>query len=606
MSIPTLVAHAAVHAASHSTLRGPMSGVEQLINRLTPNELPSPGEIIELWVRGFIAGPDADNYLQQLGVAGNLAALEGGNTTLGEFQAYADLWQEIALARAEWPTTDEMRQIGNRNLWTDPLFAARLRRNGWVDGEAVSWETNLRYDIPGPADLVRFSVRHAWEPDLVGHFGYNDEFPGKIIDYWHGCKGLDYPLFTGPFAAQLEQAVGGPDNYSALVGSYIDAGVPEPTWASLYWWSHWVLPSPTQGYLMWQRLSPDRNRRWDAPEMEGVDFSFNDLKLLLRANDYPPYYRPLLAAISHPVPGIRFAREFYTTGVYSVSDLFDWAKRQGYADGDALDIARDISDAADAKANKPAACKLCGHFERAYEMGIIGETGYREALAGLGQTPEQVDQATAITQLDLSVARARQVVSVIRTRYLSGELTGDQAREQLISYGLVAPRVAQYMDDWQIERTTRRRTVSASQAVKWACQGLISLDDLNNRLVNLDYAPADIRNLTTEAVICQANLAAKAAAAAAQAQAKSQRAALQAVKAQQQALSQLRRQLASHGSPAQLRKWFCEGHIGDAEVFQRLEFLGWPSVDIYRFLGDCKSGREPAGSPFTGPGQSGQ
>lgn len=605
MAFDHWVAHGAAHAGRE--LFAPVwEAGSQGANNIVPVHLPEIGEIIELGVKGFVGWDVVELNLRSLGAACNVVGSPWAADVGGVYGSYVTLWNGIIQSRAERPKGAELREIANRQLLTPEYVQQQIGFSGVVDPQFRRWMQNLQYDIPGPADLVRFSVRHCWEPDLLEHFGYADEFPGSIIDVWHAMKGLDYPLLSGPFSSQIDRLYGQDGAAASLAQLYVDKVGSEPTWAKFYWYSHWVLPSPTQGYLAWQRLSPDRNTRWDAPEMVGVNFSYDDLNLLLRANDYPPYYRPILAAISHPIPGIRFAREFYTTGVYSVSDLFDWAKRQGYADGDALDIARDISGAADAKAAKPAACKLCGHFERAYEMGVLDESGYREALAGLGQTPEQVDQAVQITKLDLSVARARQVVSAIRTRYLSGELTGDQAQEQLISYGLVAPRVVQYMDDWQIERTTRRRTVSASQAVKWACQGLISLDDLNNRLVNLSYAPADVRNLMTEAVICQANLAAKAAQQAAQAQAKSRRAAQQAIKAQQAALKQLQQQLASHGSPSQLRKWFCEGHIGDAEVFQRLEFLGWPSVDIYRFLGDCKSGREPAGSPFAGPGQTGQ
>src|SRR5262249_11462725 len=154
----------------------------------------------------------------------------------------------------ERPTVGELFEIVNRELQPDAQLDNRLQIYGYYDGPIRREIVNLRYDIPGPADLVRFSVRHVWEPDLLANIGYDEEFPGAVIDYWHAAKGLDYPLFTGPFKDYLDKALGEENATFALANRYAELGISEPTWARAYWWSHWVLPAPGQFFSMLIRL----------------------------------------------------------------------------------------------------------------------------------------------------------------------------------------------------------------------------------------------------------------------------------------------------------------------------------------------------------------
>jgi hypothetical protein len=104
----------------------------------------------------------------------------------------------------------------------------------------------------------------------------------------------------------------------------------------------------------------------------------------------------------------------------------------------------------------------------------------------------------------------------------------------------------------------------------------------------LGYSRDDQSALVGEANACAANLQLQAVAAADK---KAKQLAAEAYTAQRRARQQMleaQQALAKHGSPNQLRKWFCEGAIGETEVFSRLNFLGWPDTDITRLLSDCK------------------
>lgn len=594
MSMQTLAGHGVAHGLT-DVVEPAIRGIRYDANLVYPNALPSEGQLLWASYTGYIGDAALSSAISRLGVSINLSGPPSVYEAITGLDWAAWYWRQVYQAEQERPTQVEWREIANRYAIPDATLEASWRQYGFIDAAYRAQLTNLRYDIPGPADLVRFSVRHVWEPDLVAKLGYSDEFPGKVIDFWHSCKGLDYPLFTGPFRSQIDQFVGGQGGSFALANSYAEVGISEPTWAEAYWWSHWVLPSPSQGYLMWQRLNPARNKRWDGPEMRGINFDYESLKLLLRANDYPPFYRDALAAISRPIPGIRYARQFAQNGVYSWRDLFDWTQRQGYSDGDGIDIADSIWADAQRAASKTAGCKECKTAIEAYQVGLITSADLIEQLVGFGLTAEQANLEAEKAATEIQVKRAREVVSAVRRQYLLGGLNDIRARQLLLNYGLVMDRIDQYIADWTIERQFKFREAGASKLVSWACKGLIDGASLNDRLTNLGYSEFDRQGLVAEAAYCQAELAARAAAALARQQ---QARARDIAKAQQEAAKayrELAKLMAGRATPKDLRKWYCEGKVTESEVYSRLRYLSWPDTDISRLIGDCKSGKS-AGS----------
>jgi len=595
MSFSTIIGHGAMHGLAHAF--GTVgTAVSQVVNELGPIELPQIGELIRLHIRDWIDDATLNTAAAKQGVSINIGATTLPAPSGLDYSEYARLWNTLYAAECEIPNPLEMREIANRQFLSDGRLDRMLVRHGYKSDVYRAWIGNLRYDIPGPSDLVRFSVRHVWEPDLLENIGYDQEFPGAIIDVWHAMKGLDYPLFSGPFARQIGVATGNPDAAAELVAQYTAHSIAEPTWARAYWWSHWVLPSPGQGYEMLFRLRRDRDPSFDPPEALGQTFDWDDLRLLLRANDYPPKYRPLLAAIAYRMPGVRFIRDFVKQDVYSKEDLLEWAKRWGYSPRDALDITEDVWRNVKGATAKKAACKGCAACEQAFEIGVLSEYQLTQCFVGYGASEADAARDTQLARLRLKTRRAREIVANVRKRFLRGTLSVDQARNLLTQYGLAAARVADYLDDWQLEFEAGRKEISASQAVRYACEGLIAIPELVNRLTNLGYPEADQAAMVGQALYCAANLAAATEKKLERAQRTSANELYTAARRQRQIVIETQRLLAAHGSPNTLKKWFCEGVIGECEVYTRLNALSWPDVDITRFLSDCKSGRKPTGT----------
>lgn len=597
MSFNTFYVHGLLHAAG-SVIEPATRAVAQVANCYLPNEIPSVDVVIDLALKGWINKHELAVYSCMNGVA-----LDPNNEfnlvqNLAVTDATKNLWSKVFFAKQELPTLHESLTLANRGRISDAQLDLAIRRLGYYNDTVRGDLANLRYEIPGSSDLVRFSVRHVFEPDLVERLGYNDEFR-PVLDFWHRLQGLNYPLFSGPFAKQIgefEQSRG------LLPGSFLEsyarAGLEDPTWAQAFWWSHWVVPSASQAYEMYFRLRPDRNRAFDPPFARDLNFTIDDLNLNLRANDYPPRVRAALAAIAHRIPGIRFLRQLRATEVFTKADVTELLLRQGYSPGDAAVLAESVERNDRDARRRGIEQQAKGQLAKYWELGVIDRAEYNRLLIEHGLTVEQANETVVLADLDLKYKRLQKIVDFVRKQVISGATNALQAADQLRQAGIVNERITAYIDDWTMEIKTKHREISAQKAVQWACKGLISVDQLAVRLANLGYHPQDIEGLIAEARVCQAGLAARAATQLARQQASSARQLQQIQRNAARAIVEARRQLAAHGSPAQLRKWFCQGHLSQADLYSRLRFLGWPDEDVTRLISDCKAA--------TGGGKGGQ
>lgn len=588
MSFNTFYVHGLLHAAG-SVVEPATRAVAQVANCLLPNEIPSQETVIELALKGWINKHELAVYSCMHGVPLDLNNEFNLVQNAAVTDATKNLWRKVFYATAELPTVHEFLTLANRMRVTDPELDLALRRLGYYNDKVRADVSHLRYEIPSSSDLVRFSVRHVFEPDLIERLGYNDEFR-PILDLWHRFQGLNYPIFTGPFAEAVTTFEGqlglSPGTFAA---QYAEAGLEDPTWAQAFWWAHWVLPSPTQGYEMYFRLRPDRDRRFDSPGARNLNFTGEDLNLLLRANDYPPFYRPALAAIAHRVPGIRFLRQLRATDVFDQRLVKELLLRQGYSDGDATVLAESVERNDRDQRRRGIEQQAKGQLAKYWELGIIDDETYKTLLVKHGLTPGDAEQSLDLARLDRNFHRVGKIIDFVRRQFIQGAIDADQAAGQLAQAGVLRERLDLYIEDWKLAIQVKHKAIAAQKAVQWACKGIISVAELRLRLKNLGYQDKDAAGLVAEAAVCSAALAARAAASAARADRQQQSVLKQQQKDAARAIVTARRQLALHGSPAQLRRWYCEGNLGELEVYSRLRFLGWPDADITRLIGDCKS-----------------
>lgn len=484
---------------------------------------------------------------------------------------------------------DQLLQLG---LPYTPTEAMALLNRGIIDEERadriLSWAglhdqaardevKNLRWEIPGPSDLVRFAVRHVFEPDLVKKFGFNDEINPDFLS-WHEKQGFGQKF----------------DIHHPQLGDWKDA-----TWAQAHWWAHWVWPSPDMAFRMFQRFRPPEPGDAGPRDPSGLVFTKEDLNYLLRGNDYPPHWRPYLAELSlRPldVRSVRWGRQF---GVFDQDEGRRRYQDMGYSQDNAVLLSeidgRRFADRDNAWIrSEEQAIKKRAHkcTMDAYDAGIIDQQTARDHMAGLGMGEALQQMEIGVHDLCWQTSTAKAAIREVRSQFLRGWLTALEANDRLGQLGIVPEAVDQYVALWQIQLTPRRQRLSTAHIIKELEGGFISTPDAVGFLTNLGWAQPELTILLADAGRAVAQAIAKQAAAAEKARgsrAKEIAAGAKAVKAAYDTmLAELRRvepitmlvtlatkglisreeliaRLTDHGIPARAQGYYLEKAYGNKE-----------------------------------------
>lgn len=568
--------HGAVGSAIHFLLVPALEILDYLLAAELTTEQPGIAEAIAAWRTNTAKDSLIDCWMGMRG-------------------ADRSEWQAAMDATRRQPELQDLFTLRNREIISDQVLDKQLRSLGFTDVGERAGMPQLRYEVPGPADQVRFAVRHVFEPDLINEFGYNDEYR-PILDAFHHAMGVDYPIFTGPLKAvvtHVETANGlAPGTFAAR---YTEQQLPEPTWARAYWWSHWILPSPSQGYEMLFRLDPDRDKTGEPRWMQQQDFDLEHLRLLLRANDYPPYWRDKLAAIAFRPPNLRFLRVQLQTRTITrdqaVSQLRQMGFRQDYAGKQADALLKQIADQEAERLLKLVSRQV----NEGWELGLVTDEQLRATYLGAGISQDEADYRIAAANFARNSKIAKGLIAEVHKAYLRGRWSWPQAATFLDQVGVASNRRDEYKRIWDGERQARGKELTQAQMLRAVVTGGMDLATYAQRLRNLDYDDSAIELLIYDARLKVAERETKALQALATEADKSERAKLAAARKADQIARQARADLSRHGTPSQLKTWFCNGDISVADVTNRLVALGWPQADIDRLLGECDAKREKLG-----------
>jgi len=170
-----------------------------------------------------------------------------------------------------------------------------LREHGINPDYFVLYEQANKF-LPPPSDLIRFSVRDVYYPEVIKKYGMDKEFPEKFVEE----------------AKKL--------------------GMDEEV-ARKYWIAHWELPSISAVFEMLHRLPKDMPReRFKKYEEMGLKYEnlitdVETVKDLIRRHDIEPYWRDRLVALSfNPITRIDI-RRMYRLGVFTEEDVY-WRYRE--------------------------------------------------------------------------------------------------------------------------------------------------------------------------------------------------------------------------------------------------------------------------------------
>lgn len=390
----------------------------QEIAAVAPFEIMSPIDIAAAWRRGFVTEQRAVEVIRRQGFTVDDAnvILRLADTVPAEFELVA---MELRGVISPQETNEALRVRGFSQEW-----ANKIRRMGEI--------------IPPVADLITMAVREAFSPDVAARFGQFDDFPQPFAE-WAQKQGLS------------------------------------AEWARRYWAAHWSLPSPTQGFEMFQRRI----------------ISEDDLHLLLRALDIMPFWRDKLTQLAYnPLTRVD-VRRMHQMGVLSDQDVYNSYLDIGYSPANAARL-QEFTLALN-KGQQPVDDEELGRLTRQqvlnfYDAGLITKEKTLEYLTGMGITPDAailyVRSVDANEQLAIRKADADFIVEQAQ----AGILSFDEAQDKLTSMGLEPVEVRRAINKLVRLLATRTKLPSRTEAESMLLKGIITIEVYRDLLGRLGYA----------------------------------------------------------------------------------------------------------------------
>lgn len=584
MSTGSFIA-AAVSIASQSGVLAPLTrATGQAANRGSPNNIYSPEVYITAWHKNLISTDWLKRFVESSGYfVGNidlawLSRRARNNEGIWDvtFQNPAGgitAEQNMILAERYTPTVDEALDLYQRGFITNRLCRDMLRLNKIFQPNEQSLYMRASKPLPGISDLIRFSVRGAFSQDEITTYGYHNETPEAILPF---TKELGY---NWPIGMTKPEGIGEDGNVQASRDAY---------WFDLYWWSHWELPSLTQGYDMMYRLYPD-SRFGPSPDYTvETSFTNEDMEKLQKAQDIPTYWRKRLQAIAYMPLTRTDAKRMNFIGVLNRRGLYHAFRANGYNDRNALNLVRFTEEE-----NRRMRMRLPGRLTRDqicnwFKLGTITREQAITNLRSLDIPEAEAAFMMDLCEADLAHETAKEAIKYIRRRYMRGEISADRAREQLTNYGIRPTRVQQYIDTWFLNLRSTTHLLSASKNIAHYKKGLIDENLLTSLLQQLGYSSRAVGIMVREAKLELQEKRARQIQTIGEKQTKAIKA---TIKERQSAAEKQARELQkrldkalSGASEKNLVEWYKAGLITINQIRKKLIQKGWMREDVERFV----------------------
>lgn len=282
-----------------------------------------------------------------------------------------------------------------------PTIEAEFDKRGW-DQDHKAWALSLGVFLPPVTDLVRFALRDVFNPAIVERFQYDDGFD----------------TFPSELAAKQ--------------------GISEDT-GRMYWRAHWVLPSTELGFEMFHRLRPGRT---DDP------FTEDDLRLLMRANDVPAFYRSKLLQLAYRLPRLVDARRMVEVGKWKAPEITEFFHDYGYDPKFIPDLvefytrdvqshSRDLTQAA---------------ILKAYKQGIYDRQQAKSGIVGLGYDELEAETLLRLVDADMQAEVIQHELDRVEFLYVNKEIDDNGVVEDLSRVGMASERITANLEIWRVKR----------------------------------------------------------------------------------------------------------------------------------------------------------
>jgi hypothetical protein len=561
----------------------PVPGADLVIEMLRRDKL-TPEFAEDLLRRGGAYFQDVRNYLKErsdpLSVADILrlhAQGQFGEGTARRLMVWAGVVdkeaQDYLLLDSLAPAPQETLTLLNRRVIGEQTARAYLRASGFKDPAAQDSMLALRYVYPGPADLVSFALREAWDQQTVARFDYDAEFPPEF-QFWMERQGAGSDMRTD---WQIQQ------------------GLAPVTLAQLYWRVHWQALSPTLAYEMFQRLRPGRVRRFQRGDFQPRAFTLADLQQVLKINDYPRPFRDQLAAIAYNVPRLVDIDRFYDLGTIDRAEVYELHLDRGYSPADAETRTSWLTRSIDTKRFKALTGDLGKLAKDGYKAGVLDRRAAARQLAAwyligrpagdaFQQLPAeaQADKAlslpavvAALGAIDLqeAMAKAKEGIASVRKRFLAGILGSRQARQLLEQVGIGRDKAVDLVTRWRLAMEGPRQLFATRKIAQLARDGILPLQLADNYLANLGWEQPERSYLLAEMRRNYGMQLARAQEKAAKTQAQRVQAIKKQLQEQKRERKELVRGLAYQASRTQLKTYFVRQLLDERDYTRALARL---------------------------------
>lgn len=323
-----------------------------------------------------------------------------------------------------------IRELYLRGVLDEDKMFERMRENGYTDTRikemVQAWPI-----IPGPNDLFHLVAKEAFEPDIIKHYGYDEEFPADQIK-WLRMQGIS------------------------------------DEWARKYWYAHWDTPSIQQGFEMLHR---------------GV-IDYKELNDLFRTIEIPPFWRDKLTKIAF-VPFTRVdTRRMHKLGTLSTEELIKTYMDVGYD----YDRAVKMTDFTVKYNNSSGKSLTKGQIVNGFDEYILTYDEAKGMLVELKYDSNEADFLLTFAEYERTKKYQAEVVKTIKKRNLLGLLTPGQSKDELNKLNLPAEKVEVLLDQWKLARYDAMKVPSKTDLDAFLTSKIIDENTYRQEMYKLGYA----------------------------------------------------------------------------------------------------------------------
>lgn len=481
------------------TLPKPLkSAMDAVYGMSCPAELPTPIEANALYATNFISKAEWECVLRREGMM-----LSYQNQLVKASQRRPSDDELLLLQRKATfiisetdqqlgPNATAIREEAVKELET---LGKLYEHNGWTDTKWwKQWQAAQQW-VPSPTDAIAWMLKDTEDAQIQDTFKLSAEFTQKFTGHvaevfaWNGISVQDASylwkahwrnmaphtlyelhkrlrpgwteLMTDAEVTELAAAICPrlpPQLTPAdLAARPVSNGFPIPTYceelATVGVQRAWLESLGTTGYHVSEALGQD---------------------------DFPPFWRQRLLAVSYNVVTRTDAKRAYETNQIDLDRLGAILQDRGYSPGDAVRMAKFYDVAAVQLHSRRPVCNQW--VKSGYDPKLL-----RQSLETQGMRPDQWDRVFPILQARRAIVIQNECIDSARRNYLSGLVTEQDTRLALAGLKLDNKRINELIAEWNCLKKARPKLETAAEICLYYKTGLVGAKQAKQLLRDLGY-----------------------------------------------------------------------------------------------------------------------